>query len=114
MRTPDSFVQEYTGKAIAYDGPKYGVQCVGGFKVGCVYLNIPVVACPNDWAESYWTCKNGNGVVIQSVKDWQTTYFELIDDYRKFKNGDWVVWPKGSKSHPLSHSASMKTIERSA
>lgn len=105
MRTPDSFVRDYTGKAIAYDGPKYGVQCVGGFKVGCVYLAIPVVACPNDWAESYWTCKNGNGVIVQSVKDWQTTYFELIDDYRKFKNGDWVVWPSGSKSHPLSHIA---------
>ena len=105
MRTPDSFVKEYTGKAIAYDGPKYGVQCVGGFKVGCVYLNIPVVACPNDWAESYWTCKNEKGIVVQSVKNWQTKYFDFINDYRKFKNGDWVVWPSGSKSHPLSHIA---------
>ena len=108
MRTPDSFVKEYTGKAIAYDGPKYGVtyrSFLGFVKAGCVYLTIPVVACPNDWAESYWTCKNGKGVVVQSVKDWQTKYFDLIDDYREFKNGDWVVWPSGSKSHPLSHIA---------
>ena len=105
MRTPQTFVKEYTGKAIAYDGPKYGVQCVGGFKVGCVYVGIPVVACPNDWAESYWTCKNEKGTVVQSVKDWQKKYFDLISDYRKFKDGDWVIWPSGCKSHPLSHVA---------
>ena len=105
MRTPDSFVKEYTGKAIAYDGPKYGVQCVGGFKVGCVYVGTPVVACPNDWAESYWTCRNKAGNIVQTVKNWQTKYFDLIGDYRQFRNGDWVVWPSGSKSHPLSHIA---------
>lgn len=105
MRTPQTFVKEYTGKAIAYDGPKYGVQCVGGFKVGCVYVGIPVVACPNDWAESYWTCKNEKGTVVQSVKDWQKEYFDLIDDYRKFRDGDWVIWPRGCASHPSSHVA---------
>lgn len=105
MRTPATFVTEYTGKAIAYDGSKYGVQCVGGFKVGCVYVGIPVKACPNDWAESYWTCKDESGAVVQSVKEWQTKYFDLISDYRKFKDGDWIVWPSGSKSHPLSHIA---------
>lgn len=105
MRTPQTFVKEYTGKAIAYDGPKYGVQCVGGFKVGCVYIGIPTQPCPNDWAESYWTCKNADGSINQNTKEWQEKYFDLIRDYREFRNGDWVVWPSGSKSHPLSHIA---------
>ena len=61
MKTPDSFVTEYTGKAIDYDGA-YGVQCVDGFKVGCRYLGIPVMSTPNNWADGYWTGLNANGL----------------------------------------------------
>ena len=104
IRSPAAFVQLYNGKTIDYD-KVYGVQCVDGFKVGCTYLGVPVVACPNNLAESYWTCKDGNGNVVKSVKDWQTKHFDLIADSKKFRDGDWVVWPRGSVSHPSSHVA---------
>lgn len=105
MMTPEQFVRRYTGQAIAYDGPKYGVQCVGGFKVWCAAEGVPVVACPNDWAESYWTCLNGNGQIDASVASWQKKYFTKITDWRDFRNGDWVIWPIGCSSHPASHIA---------
>ena len=103
MITARQFVQRYNGRAIAYD-PGYGVQCVGGFKVFCNVEGIPVIACPNDWAESYWTCKDSSGNVVPSVYAWQTKYFTKITNYKDFKNGDWVVWGRGS-SHPSSHIA---------
>ena len=104
MKTPEIFVMTYNGKAIDFDGA-YGVQCVDGFKVGCVYIDIPPQPCPNNLAESYWTCKNADGSINQNTKNWQEKYFDLIDDFRQFRNGDWVVWPRGCKSHPSSHVA---------
>lgn len=104
MYTPQQFVAKYTGQAIAYD-PAYGVQCVGGFKVFCRAEGIPVISCPNNWAESYWSCMNKSGAVVPDVVAWVNKYFTRITDYRKFKNGDWVVWPRGCGSHPASHIA---------
>ena len=104
MLSPERFVHDYMGKAIAFD-PSYGVQCVGGFKVWCTEEGVPVIACPNDYAESYWTCKNKSGEVVQSVYAWQSMYFTKITNWRDFKDGDWVVWPRGCKSHPSSHIA---------
>ena len=103
-KTPDSFVAEYTGKAIDYDGA-YGVQCVDGFKVGCRYLGIPVMSTPNNWADGYWTGLNANGLPNKAILQWIATYFDKIRDYKQFKNGDWVVWGKNSPSHPSSHIA---------
>lgn len=104
MKTPADFYEEYNGKAIEYD-KGYGIQCVGGFKVFCDWDGIPVMACPNDWAESYWTCKNTDGTINKKVQEWQRKYFDLIEGERNFIDGDWVVWPKGSTSHSLSHIA---------
>ena len=104
MKTPEIFVMTYNGKAIDFDGA-YGVQCVDGFKVGCVYIDIPPQPCPSNWAESYWTCKNADGSINQNTKNWQEKYFDLIYDFRQFRDGDWVIWPRNCVSHPSSHVA---------
>lgn len=104
MKSPRLFVQAFNGKTVDFDGA-YGVQCVDGFKEGCVYIDIPPQPCPNNWAESYWTCKNADGSINQNTKAWQEKYFNLIEDYRQFRDGDWVIWPRGCASHPSSHVA---------
>lgn len=104
MKTPESFVQEYTGKAIDDDGA-YGVQCVDGFRIGCKYLGIPVIPTPNNWADGYWTGLNANGLPNKQTLQWQAKYFDKIRDPKQFRNGDWVIWARNSKSHPSSHIA---------
>lgn len=104
MKTPDSFVAEYTGKAIDDDGA-YGVQCVDGFRIGCRYLSIPVMPTPNNWADGYWTCLNSDGTPSETTAQWQEAYFDKIHHGQQFKDGDWVIWAKGSRSHPSSHIA---------
>lgn len=103
-KTPDSFVAEYNGKAIDYDHA-YDTQCVDGFKVGCAYLGIPVIATPNNWADGYWTGLNENGTPNKNCLQWIAKYFDKIKDPNQFRNGDWVVWGRNgvSPSHPLSH-----------
>ena len=103
MISPVNFVRRYNGQAIVYD-PGYGVQCVGGFKVWCRDEGIPVIPCPSNFAESYWTCRNRDGSINSATYAWQTKYFTKITNPGDFRNGDWVVWPKGS-SHPDSHIA---------
>lgn len=104
LKTPETFFEEYNGKRIDDDGA-YGVQCVDGFRRGCKYLSIPVMATPNDWADGYWTCLNADGTPSQATADWQEKYFEKIRDPKQFKDGDWVVWGRNgvSPSHPSSH-----------
>lgn len=104
MKTPESFVQEYNGRAIDDDGA-YGVQCVDGFRVGCKYLNIPVIPTPNNWADGYWTCLDKKGEPSPETAQWQETYFDRIERAENFRDGDWVIWPTGSASHPSSHIA---------
>ena len=60
MKSPQAFVETYTGKLIDNDGA-YGVQCVDGFQTGNVYLGIPTMPTPNNWADGYWTCLDANG-----------------------------------------------------
>lgn len=102
MKTPVDFYKQYNGKNIDIDGAS-GTQCVDGFKVFCRWMGIPIKACPNGWAESYWTCKNKAGKIVRSTKEWQTDHFYLIHKPSEFQNGDWVIWLSGSKSHPKSH-----------
>ena len=104
IRTPDTFVQEYMGKRID-DDEAYKEQCVDGFRVGCKYVDVPAVPTPNNWADGYWTCLNANGTPSASTERWQNTYFEKIRNPQDFRNGDWVIWARGSASHPSSHIA---------
>lgn len=103
-KTPQAFIQEYTGKAIDDDGA-YGVQCVDGFRIGCKYLGIPVIPTPNNWADGYWTGLNANGLPNKQTLQWQAQYFDKIREPKQFRNGDWVIWARNSKSHPSSHIA---------
>ena len=100
MKTPKEFVDQYTGRNIDIDGV-YGTQCVDGFKAFLLWAGIPIRPTPNNWAEGYWTCLDGNGKPVQSLIDWENKYFDQIEP-SKVRNGDWCIWLKGS-SCELSH-----------
>lgn len=104
MKSPTLVVQTYNGRNIDYDHV-YGTQCVDGAKEIWDFLDIEVVPCPNNYAESYWTCETKSGKIDLKTKAWQEENFILISDYRQFRDGDFVVWPYGSASHPQSHIA---------
>ena len=95
MKTFKEFYEKYNGKAIDDDGA-YGVQCVDGFRVFCREFGVPVKPTPNNWADGYWYSRDALGY---------GQYFEYITDPKQFKDGDVVIWAKGSKSHPSSHIA---------
>ena len=48
------------------------------------------------YADGYWYKRHSNG----SAK-----YFDFITGSSNFRNGDWVMWARGSGSHPESHIA---------
>lgn len=106
IKTPDTFVQEYNGRIIDDDGA-YNAQCVDGFRCGCRYISIPVMATPNNWADGYWTCLNADGTPNAATENWQKKYFDKIRSPQDFRNGDWVIWGRNgqSPSHPSSHIA---------
>ena len=104
MKSPQAFVEIYTGKLVDNDHA-YGVQCVDGFQTGNVYLGIPTMPTPNNWADGYWTCLDGNGNPSPSTEAWVEKYFDSIRRPEDFRNGDWVIWARGSASHPSSHIA---------
>lgn len=94
--TPKQFVDKYLGRVIDYDRA-YGAQCVDAFKVFCAEVGIPVKATPNDLADGYWYSRYALGYA---------QYFTFVTD-GAYKDGDWIIWSKGSKSHPKSHIAMM-------
>ena len=95
MKTFKEFYDKYNGKAVD-DDAAYGVQCVDGFRVFCREFGVPVKPTPNNWADGYWYSKDTLGY---------SSYFEYITGYSNFKDGDVVIWAKGSASHPSSHIA---------
>lgn len=93
--TPSQFYAEYLNRAIDDDGA-YGVQCVDGWRVFCREIGVPVKATPNNYADGYWYSKDELGYA---------QFFYYITDSVRFQDGDWVIWARGSKSHPSSHIA---------
>ena len=95
MKTIKEFYEKYNAKQVDDDGA-YGVQCVDLFRVFCREFGVPVKPTPNNWADGYWLSRDALGY---------GKYFDYITDYRKFQDGDVVIWQRGSKSHPSSHIA---------
>lgn len=93
-KTYQDFYNQYVGKRIDYDG-SYGVQCVDGFKVFCSWAGIPVKTTGTGYADGYWYNRNSSGY---------SKYFDFVSR-SELKNGDWVMWARGSGSHPHSHIA---------
>lgn len=91
-KTPDDFYKTYLGKAIDYD-KGYGVQCVDGFRVFCQWAFGTSWPTGNGWADGYWY-----------NREKYSKYFTFVSA-KDLKNGDWVIWARGSKSHPSSHIA---------
>lgn len=102
-KTPEEFYRLYNGRALDYDGV-WGLQCVDGVKYLFQYLGVPVKATPNNWADGYWTCLNADGKVNYDIKKWQEEYFDRIEDYHNFRDGDIVVWGR-CPSHESTHVA---------
>lgn len=94
-KTPEAFYNQYRGKRIDQDG-SWGVQCVDGFKVFCVWAGVPVKTTGNGYADGYWYNRNSSGY---------SKYFTFVTGSSNFRNGDWVMWARGSGSHPKSHIA---------
>lgn len=91
-KTANEFFNAYNGKAIDYDHA-YGVQCVDGFRAFCQWAFGTSWATGNGFADGYWYSRN-----------------QHLDKFipvpvNQFHDGDWVVWARGSKSHPASHIA---------
>ncbi len=95
MKTAKSFYEKYNGQAIDYDHG-YGVQCVDGARLWMDYFLGSSIPCATGWAGGYWS---GNQSWFKSKG------CTLITNYRNLKNGDLVIWSKGSSSHPSSHVA---------
>lgn len=92
-KTPDDFYRAYNGKRIDDDGA-YGVQCVDAFRVFCKWaLNGKVWATGTGHADGYWYYRNRYSAYFIEVK------------VSQLKDGDWVFWKVGSRSHPSSHVA---------
>lgn len=94
------FYNEYNGKAVnrgnGWNDSAFGYQCVAGFKAFCEWAGIPVKPTPNNYADGYWISRDQLGYA---------QWFDYITDYKQLRDGDWVVWQRGSKSHPSSHIA---------
>lgn len=94
-KTAKSFVIKYQGRALDYDRA-YGVQCVDGARYWMDYFLGSSIPCAGGWANGYWL----------SNKSWFTSKgCTLITSPSALRNGDLVIWNKGSKSHPSSHVA---------
>lgn len=93
MKTPADFYKEFNGKIIDYDGA-YGCQCVDLFRAFLAWADLPSIPTPNNYADGYY---------LDFDKLEIKPYFDRIG--RPFKNGDWVIWKRGSASHPKSHIA---------
>lgn len=96
---PSDFVNAVIGKSIDIDnfpaGNKY--QCWDLFAYFNKMLNIPVQCnCSlTGYVCDLWRLKDKYGY---------SRYYEYITDPSKLKNGDWLIWDKGS-SNPFSHVA---------
>lgn len=91
--SPKEFVNITNGKAYDVDHA-YGVQCVDGIAEFCVLVyGEHNFTCGNGWAYGLWTCYGTNGV---------ERYFNQ-HPFSEAKEGDWIVWNKGSKDCPKSH-----------
>lgn len=91
-KTANEFVKQYNGKAIDYDHA-FGVQCVDGFRAFCQWAFGTSWPTGNGWADGYW---------YNRAK--YSKYFIPVSP-RDIHEGDWVIWARGSKSHPSSHIA---------
>jgi len=95
MKTPRDFYLLYNGRVIDDDGA-YGSQCVDGWRVFCKWIGLAPKPTPNNWADGYWYYRDQLGYSAD---------FYYVYDYHDFRDGDWVIWAKGSASHPSSHIA---------
>lgn len=92
--TPEQFYAETLGKVIDYDGA-YGAQCVDAFRYWGKMNNVPIPPTPNNWADGFWYSRDALGF---------GKWFVYVTD-GNYRTGDWIIWDRGSRSHPSSHIA---------
>ncbi|MCH4205199.1 MAG: hypothetical protein LKF53_02245 [Solobacterium sp.] len=85
------FFERYNGQAIDDDNA-YGVQCVDAFRVFCREIGIDPYPTGTGWADGYWLGRADHADV-----------FDFVEGSQNFRNGDWVVFPRGCVAAPDSH-----------
>lgn len=85
------FFEKYNGQSIDDDGD-YGVQCVDAFRVFCRAIGIEPYPTSTGWADGYWIDRADHADV-----------FDFVEGAQNFRNGDWVVFPRGCAAAPDSH-----------
>lgn len=93
--TPFEWKQMTIGKS--YDEDKaYGFQCWDYFQAFIKYFKLPLSAyCSmTGYVCDLWRLKDTYGY---------GKYFDYITSVQNLRDGDWVFFDKGSRSHPYSH-----------
>lgn len=93
--TPFEWKSMTIGKS--YDEDKaFGFQCWDYFQAFIKYFKLPISAfCSlTGYVCDLWRLKDTYGY---------SEFFEYITDPSQLLDGDWVIFDKGSKSHPSSH-----------
>lgn len=95
--TPYEWKNMTIGKS--YDQDKaYGYQCWDYFDAFVKYFKLPVstYCALTGYVCDLWRLRDQYGY---------GKYFEFITDWKQLRDGDWVIWDRGSASHNLSHIA---------
>lgn len=95
--TPYEWKNMTIGKS--YDQDKaYGYQCWDYFDAFVKYFKLPVstYCALTGYVCDLWRLKDKYGY---------GKYFDFISDWKQLRDGDWVIWDRGSASHNLSHIA---------
>lgn len=93
--TPFEWKSMTIGKS--YDSDKaYGFQCWDYFDAFVKYFKLPVSTyCSlTGYVCDLWRLKEKYGY---------SKYFDFVTDWKQLRDGDWVLWDKGSASHNKSH-----------
>lgn len=94
MKQPHDFYLEWIGKTVDVDG-YYGCQCWDGVMKYFQWLGYPIFHCGGDgYVHNIWWNRKTSGIL---------KYFEEVQ--RPYKDGDVLIWMKGSKQCPDSHIA---------
>lgn len=94
MLTAKQFVDKWLGKIDDYDGV-YRNQCVDAFKRFCHEQGLPVLPTGTNYADGYWKHVATRNKLLPN--------FDPVYSYKSLKDGDWVIFPRGSSVAPYSH-----------
>ena len=95
--TPYQWMTMTLGKQYE-NGDKYPFQCWDYFDAFIRYfkLNVSDYCALTGYVCDLWRLRDQYGY---------GQYFEYVTDWKQLRDGDWVIWDRGSTSHNMSHVA---------